>query len=118
VAVVVPLFSNRKLLWRSTGGSVNSATVLALMSSLFDSFFGFIFWGVAYFRMRRADGLRLFQGATVAEKFAAGANVVIVLVGAFFLTVGTWSTVNAIVESFASARTQTTGVFSCASNAL
>lgn len=26
------------------------------MSSLFDSFFGFIFWGVAYFRMRRADG--------------------------------------------------------------
>lgn len=26
------------------------------MSSLFDSFFGFIFWGVAYFRMRKADG--------------------------------------------------------------
>jgi hypothetical protein len=26
------------------------------MSSLFDSFFGFIFWGIAYFRMRKADG--------------------------------------------------------------
>ncbi|CAI4213900.1 unnamed protein product [Parascedosporium putredinis] len=30
------------------------ADLLSLMSSLFDSFFGFIFWGVAYIRMRRA----------------------------------------------------------------
>jgi len=34
----------------------DSPPVLSLMSSLFDSFFGFIFWGVAYFRMRKVDG--------------------------------------------------------------
>lgn len=39
IAEVIPFFSD----------------LLSLMSSLFDSFFGFIFWGVAYLRMRRAD---------------------------------------------------------------
>lgn len=41
IANVIPFFSS----------------LLSLMSSLFDSFFGFIFWGVAYFRMRKADGV-------------------------------------------------------------
>ncbi|CZR70139.1 related to neutral amino acid permease [Phialocephala subalpina] len=40
IAEVIPFFSD----------------LLSLMSSLFDSFFGFIFWGVAYIRMRRVDG--------------------------------------------------------------
>jgi hypothetical protein len=40
IAEVIPFFSD----------------LLSLVSSLFDSFFGFIFWGVAYIRMRRVDG--------------------------------------------------------------
>jgi len=41
IAEVIPFFSD----------------LLSLMSSLFDSFFGFIFWGVAYLRMRRVGML-------------------------------------------------------------
>jgi hypothetical protein len=65
--------------------------LLSLMSSLFDSFFGFIFWGVAYLRMRRTDhgdgyitsrGFRSIAGYVL--------NVLIILVGVFFLTAGTY----------------------------
>ena len=75
IAEVIPFFSD----------------LLSLMSSLFDSFFGFIFWGVAYFRMRKADygagwitrrGIRGFAGFTL--------NVCIILLGVFMLTAGTY----------------------------
>jgi hypothetical protein len=61
------------------------------MSSLFDSFFGFIFWGVAYLRMRRADhgpnfwkvrGIRGFVGFVV--------NIILCIIGLFFLSAGTY----------------------------
>ena len=67
------------------------ADLLSLMSSLFDSFFGWIFWGTAYLRMRQADlgpdfykkrGFRGWAGAIV--------NVFIILVGIFFLGAGTY----------------------------
>ena len=75
VAEVIPFFSD----------------LLSLMSSLFDSFFGFIFWGTAYFRMRNADygpgwvkrrGIRGLSGFIL--------NVVIILIGLFMLTAGTY----------------------------
>lgn len=65
--------------------------LLSLMSSLFDSFFGFIFWGTAYFRMRNAEygpgwvrrrGIRGIAGFIL--------NVVIILTGFFMLTAGTY----------------------------
>lgn len=52
IANVIPFFSS----------------LLSLMSSLFDSFFGFIFWGIAYFRMRKADGVV----APAARRWAEG----------------------------------------------
>jgi hypothetical protein len=67
------------------------ADLLSLMSSLFDSFFGWIFWGVAYLRMRRADlgpgfyrkrGLRGWVGFLM--------NIFIIIVGIYFLGVGTY----------------------------
>ena len=75
VAEVIPFFSD----------------LLSLMSSLFDSFFGFIFWGTAYFRMRKADygpgwihrrGIRGLSGFVL--------NVIIILIGLFMLTAGTY----------------------------
>lgn len=75
IAEVIPFFSD----------------LLSLMSSLFDSFFGFIFWGTAYLRMRRVDygpgwvqkrGIRGIVGFTV--------NVIIILIGLFMLTAGTY----------------------------
>ena len=75
IAEVIPFFSD----------------LLSLMSSLFDSFFGFIFWGVAYLRMRDADygpgwvkrrGLRGIWGFSL--------NVAIILIGIFMLGAGTY----------------------------
>lgn len=65
--------------------------LLAIMSSLFDSFFGFIFWGTAYIRMRRNDygpdfykkrGLRGWCGIIV--------NIFLIGCGFFFLSAGTY----------------------------
>lgn len=87
------------------------------MSSLFDSFFGFIFWGVAYFRMRRADRRKNPDEQQTATGIALSAlNVFIILIGVFFLTVGTYATVQSIIDSFHLGAVGT--VFTCASNAL
>ena len=75
IAEVIPFFSD----------------LLSLMSSLFDSFFGFIFWGVAYMRMRKADygsGWISRRGIRGIAGFAL--NVVIILIGVFMLTAGTY----------------------------
>ena len=74
IAEVIPFFSD----------------LLSLMSSLFDPFFGFIFWGTAYFRMRQADygaawlkrGMRGYVGLVV--------NVILILIGFFMLGGGTY----------------------------
>ncbi|TLS25675.1 hypothetical protein PpBr36_07274 [Pyricularia pennisetigena] len=101
VAEVIPFFSD----------------LLSLMSSLFDSFFGFIFWGVAYFRMRRADRRKNPEEPQTATGMALSAlNVFIILIGVFFLTVGTYATVQSIIDSFHLGAVGT--VFTCASNAL
>lgn len=87
------------------------------MSSLFDSFFGFIFWGVAYFRMRKVDGgLELVKQGNVRAVLMALLNVAIILIGLFFLTAGTYASVQSIVDAFNSG--QVGGVFTCASNGL
>lgn len=75
IAEVIPFFSD----------------LLSLMSSIFDPFFGFIFWGTAYMRMRQADygpgwitrrGIRGIVGFTM--------NVILILIGLYMLTAGTY----------------------------
>lgn len=99
IAEVIPFFSD----------------LLSLMSSLFDSFFGFIFWGVAYLRMRHADygdgfwkkrGLRGWAGAIM--------NVLCILIGLLFLSAGTYASVESIIQGYESASFG--GPFSCANN--
>ncbi|KAL8785212.1 MAG: hypothetical protein Q9213_003481 [Squamulea squamosa] len=78
IAEVIPFFSD----------------LLSLMSSLFDSFFGFIFWGTAYMRMRKADygpGWITKRGIRGIGGFAL--NVFIILIGLYMLTAGTYATV-------------------------
>lgn len=75
IAEVIPFFSE----------------LLSLMSSLFDSFFGWIFWGVAYLRMRRVDyGSKFYKVRGFRGWFGFILNVFIILVGIFFLSVGTY----------------------------
>ncbi|ORY69993.1 amino acid transporter [Pseudomassariella vexata] len=101
IANVIPFFSS----------------LLSLMSSLFDSFFGFIFWGVAYFRMRKADGsVALMNDRSFRGWFEGILNIIIVLTGIFFLTVGTYASVEGIIEEFEAGTVGS--VFQCASNGI
>ncbi|KAL9068228.1 MAG: hypothetical protein Q9161_006361 [Pseudevernia consocians] len=101
IAEVIPFFSD----------------LLSLMSSLFDSFFGFIFWGTAYMRMRHADygpgwisnrGIRGIAGFIL--------NVILICMGLFMLTGGTYVTCQSIVDGYKDHLVS--GVFTCVSNAL
>ncbi|KAL9595141.1 MAG: hypothetical protein Q9219_006629 [cf. Caloplaca sp. 3 TL-2023] len=101
VAEVIPFFSD----------------LLSLMSSLFDSFFGFIFWGTAYIRMRSLDygpGWITKRGIRGLSGFIL--NVFIILVGCYMLTAGTYATVQSIINSYNANAFGT--AFSCASNGL
>lgn len=101
IAEVIPFFSD----------------LLSLMSSLFDSFFGFIFWGVAYVRMRQADHGPDFWKTRGLRGYAGFAfNIVLCLIGVFFLTVGTYATVQSIIDGYKAENFG--GPFSCASNGL
>ncbi|KZL78563.1 transmembrane amino acid transporter, partial [Colletotrichum tofieldiae] len=93
------------------------SSLLSLMSSLFDSFFGFIFWGVAYFRMRSADNRAGVPKQNKLVDWASmGLNIIIILTGVLFLTAGTYASVEGIIEEF---RAGTVGKpFGCASNGL
>lgn len=86
------------------------------MSSLFDSWFGFIFWGVAYFRMRNADKEVGRERNRIGDIFSMGLNAVIILTGVFFLTAGTYASVQGIIDSFEAG--EVGGAFSCKSNGL
>ncbi|TDZ33752.1 N amino acid transport system protein [Colletotrichum sidae] len=93
------------------------SSLLSLMSSLFDSFFGFVFWGVAYFRMRTADDRAGVPRPHKLVDWASMAlNVVIILTGLLFLTGGTYASVEGIIQEFEAG---TVGkVFTCASNGI
>lgn len=86
------------------------------MSSLFDCWFGFIFWGVAWFRMRNADKTIGRQRNRIHDVLSMALNVFIIAVGILFLTVGTYASVQGIIDSFEAG--EVAGVFSCASNAI
>ncbi|KAI1335144.1 amino-acid permease [Xylariaceae sp. FL0016] len=93
------------------------SSLLSLMSSLFDSFFGFIFWGVAYFRMRKADGaVAVVKDRSLRGWFEGLLNVLIILTGFFFLTVGTYATVQEIIDEYALGTVGS--AFQCASNGI
>jgi hypothetical protein len=85
------------------------------MSSLFDSFFGFIFWGVAYLRMRRASyGPDFFKSRGWKGWCGAVVNIFLIGVGFFFLGGGTYASVQSIIDGYAA--NGFGGPFSCAWN--
>ncbi|KIX04301.1 uncharacterized protein Z518_05168 [Rhinocladiella mackenziei CBS 650.93] len=93
------------------------ADLLSLMSSLFDSFFGWIFWGVAYLRMRNADlGPQFYQKRGVRGWIGFLMNIFIIIVGIYFLGVGTYASVDSIILDYEAGNVK--GVFTCADNSL
>lgn len=86
------------------------------MSSLFNCWFGFMFWALAYYRMRSVD---LSVGRTrppLSDYLSIGLNIVIMLTGVMYLTLGTYVSVQGIIDAFEAG--EVPGVFSCASNGI
>ncbi|EON61511.1 hypothetical protein W97_00726 [Coniosporium apollinis CBS 100218] len=101
IAGVIPFFSD----------------LLSLMSSLFDSFFGFIFWGTAYIRMRRAEhGPRFWRVRGWRGVLGVGMNLSLIAIGLLFLTGGTYASVRSIVHGYE--QSSFGGPFTCASNGI
>ncbi|KAK4066721.1 Neutral amino acid permeasde [Trichoderma simmonsii] len=92
------------------------SSLLSVMSSLFDSWFGFIFWGVAYLRMRNADKQVGRKRNSITAAFSTAVNIAIIIMGVFFLTVGTYASVQGIIDQFDAGTVH--GVFSCKSNGI
>lgn len=90
--------------------------VLSVMSSLFNCWFGFIFWGVAYFRMRHADFKIGRTRQPILDALSVGLNIVIILTGLLYLTLGTYVSVQGIIDEFEAGVVG--GVFSCKSNGI
>ncbi|CDR40735.1 CYFA0S05e03840g1_1 [Cyberlindnera fabianii] len=107
IAQVIPFFSD----------------LLSLMSSLFDCWFGFVFWGVAYFRLKQAKYRGQFNShgefykkLTGSEKLEYWICWVLILIGVYILGPGTYASVDSIVINY---RDSAYGnVFTCASNGL
>ncbi|KAF7294697.1 Protein kinase domain-containing protein [Mycena indigotica] len=95
IAEVIPFFSD----------------MLSLMSSLFDCWFGFIYWGMAYLiiypKEERWKGLRGFETMM---------NYFLIVFGVFMLVGGTYTSIQSIIDSYRASAYGT--VFSCTSNAL
>lgn len=86
------------------------------MSSLFDSWFGFIFWGVAFLRMRHVDKKAGRPRNAVLDFLSVALNIAIILTGVLFLGPGTAASVISIVDEFREGPVKK--VFSCASNGI
>lgn len=101
IAEVIPFFSD----------------LLSLMSSLFDSFFGFIFWGVAYLRMRRVDhGPNFWSTRGFKGWCGTIVNIILIAIGLFFLSGGTYASVQSIINGYKG--DSFGGPFTCAYNGL
>ncbi|KAJ4263059.1 hypothetical protein NW762_006672 [Fusarium torreyae] len=100
IAEIIPFFSS----------------LLSVMSSLFNCWFGFIFWALAYFRMRSADRKVGRTRQPVLDFLSVALNVVIMLTGALYLTLGTYVSVQGIIDQFEAGTVSS--VFSCKSNGL
>ncbi|KAF2869827.1 transmembrane amino acid transporter protein-domain-containing protein [Massariosphaeria phaeospora] len=99
IAEVIPFFSD----------------LLSLMSALFDSFFGFIFWGVAYMRMRQAEhGPNFWKVRGWKGYCGFGFNILLCVIGVFFLGPGTYATVQSIIDGYKADNFG--GAFTCATN--
>jgi len=93
IAEVIPFFSD----------------MLSLMSSLFDGWFGFIFWGRAWFLLHPGGE----KWATKRKSAEAILNYLIIAFGLYVLVAGTYTSVESIIIDYTGQKP-----FTCASNAI
>lgn len=99
IAEVIPFFSD----------------LLSLMSSLFDTWFGFVFWGVAYMQLRHKEkGDGWWRNLDFKGYIMLGLNIFLIICGFVVLGPGTYASVKSIIVSYQTGSVG--GVFSCANN--
>ncbi|KAF8492258.1 transmembrane amino acid transporter protein-domain-containing protein [Gautieria morchelliformis] len=86
--------------------------MLSVMSSLFDCWFGFIFWGMTYLTLNQGAK----KWATPLRSFETIINYGLILLGIFILGPGIYVSVQSIIDSYHANLVGT--AFSCATNAL
>ncbi|KDQ19048.1 hypothetical protein BOTBODRAFT_153954 [Botryobasidium botryosum FD-172 SS1] len=96
IAEVIPFFSD----------------MLSLMSSIFDSWFGFIFWGMAYLTLYPGETKWHGAGRSLETVF----NWSLIVLGLYMLVAGTYVSIQSIIDSYHA--NAVGSAFSCASNAL
>lgn len=105
IAEVIPFFSD----------------LLSLMSSLFDCWFGFVFWGVAYFRLLQYKDPNFtfwsaFKEGSILKKLSMIWNILLIIMGLYILGPGLYATCQSIINSYKSGLYG--NPFTCVSNAL
>ena len=100
IAEVVPFFSD----------------LLSLMSSLFDCWFGFVFWGMAYFKLKedKYHVANFYSLLSASEKFHYYIAWFMIATGLFILGPGLYAAIDSIILNYQQDAYGT--VFSCASN--
>ncbi|SCU97708.1 LANO_0E16732g1_1 [Lachancea nothofagi CBS 11611] len=100
IAEVVPFFSD----------------LLSLMSSLFDCWFGFVFWGMAYFKLKeeKYHTPKFYKQLSPSEKFHYYISIFLILTGLYILGPGLYAAIDSIILNYQDDAYGT--VFSCASN--
>lgn len=83
---------------------------LSLLGAAFDSFFGFIYFAVAYWHLYRGN---LFSGA--GRSLLTLIHIFVLLVGLFLLGPGLYAAVEAIIADYSG---ETRPAFSCANLAI
>ncbi|KAJ7243373.1 transmembrane amino acid transporter protein-domain-containing protein [Mycena haematopus] len=96
IAEIIPFFSD----------------MLSLMSSLFDGWFGFIYWGMAYLILYPSE--TRWKGPW--RSLETLVNYFLIVLGLFILVAGTYVSIQSIIDSYNASAVG--GVFSCASNAI
>lgn len=112
IAEVIPFFSD----------------LLSLMSSLFDCWFGFVFWGVAYFKLKKLSDIKrngddsnftvwnFFKNGSIKTKIEIIINISLVFIGFYILGPGLYSTIQSIIWSYQ--ENAYGSAFTCVSNGL
>jgi amino acid transporter len=93
IAEVIPFFSD----------------MLSLMSSLFDGWFGFIFWGMAYLSLYPGKSRWAGPWRSAETVF----NYILIVFGFYVLVAGTYTSIKSIIIDYTGQKP-----FTCASNAL
>ncbi|EEP81090.1 conserved hypothetical protein [Uncinocarpus reesii 1704] len=85
IAEIIPFFSD----------------LLSIMSSLFDSFFGFIFWGVAYIQLQKLEEKKRPNTARGVRGWIGYIfSWILIGIGLYFLGPGTYASIHSVVLNY------------------